>query len=303
MLRLVLLTSIIGFSYSNAQTQFFEPSETVNKNRVIGTSAGIGVSWAGSLIGLHQVWYADSWGDGFRSFDDSHQWLQMDKAGHFFTGQLIAQHTSALYRWSGLGKTRSRLIGSLVSFGYLSSFELMDGRAEEWGFSWSDLGANALGVGWFYWQDALWDEQRIQLKFSAQLSPYAQYRPNILGSSFAERLLKDYNGQTYWLSVAPASFFKEKSRFPKWLSLAFGYSATEKLVGDENEYIYTASNGEITTFNARRQYLFSLDVDLTKINVEKAWLRSLFKLLNHIKIPFSTLEFSGGAWKGHWVYF
>jgi hypothetical protein len=38
--------------------------------------------------------------------------------------------------------------------------------------------------------------------------PHAQYRPNVLGSSLAEQMLKDYNGQTYWLSVNLHSFYK-----------------------------------------------------------------------------------------------
>jgi hypothetical protein len=43
--------------------------------------------------------------------------------------------------------------------------------------------------------------KRITPKFSFHTTQYAQYRPNVLGSSLAEQILKDYNGQTYWLSV------------------------------------------------------------------------------------------------------
>jgi hypothetical protein len=45
---------------------------------------------------------------------------------------------------------------------------------------------------------------------------YAQYRPNVLGSSLAEQILKDYNGQTYWLSVNLHSFYKG-SKIPNGL--------------------------------------------------------------------------------------
>lgn len=304
MFRLVIML-VISFQLQlgYAQSDFFMSSKNPHKGRIIGTSATIGALWSGSLIGLHQVWYSDSWGDGFHSFDDSRQWLQMDKAGHFFTGQLLAQHTASTYHWSGVSRSKSRLIGSLISFGYLSSFELMDGRAEEWGFSWSDLGANALGAGWYYWQDALWEEQRLQLKFSVHLSPYAQYRPNVLGSTTAERILKDYNGQTYWLSIAPAAFLDESTSFPSWLSIALGYSADQKLVGDEDEYTHYGPLDESTNFSAQRQYLFSLDVDLTKIPVEKRWLKTVFKALNHIKIPFSAIEFTASGTQFHGIYF
>lgn len=298
---ILVLCLLVQISF--AQSTFFESAEQPNKSRVIATSATIGALWSGSLIGLHQVWYTESWGDGFHTFDDSRQWMQMDKAGHFFTGQLLAEHTSSAYQWSGISRKKSRLIGSLISFGYLTSFELMDGRAEEWGFSWSDMSANALGVGWYYWQDALWEEQRIRLAFSAHLSPYAQYRPTVLGSTTAERLLKDYNGQTYWLSINPSSFLKESTSFPKWLNFAFGYSVEGKINGTENNYSITGSAGDITNFNAYRQYLFSLDLDLTKIPVNKPWIKTLFKALNHIKIPFPAIEFSSNGVNGYALYF
>jgi hypothetical protein len=60
-----------------------------------------------------------------------------------------------------------------------------------------DIIANASGTALF----VLWKEQRITPKFSFHTTQYAQYRPNVLGSSLAEQMLKDYNGQTYWLSV------------------------------------------------------------------------------------------------------
>jgi hypothetical protein len=64
------------------------------------------------------------------------------------------------------------------------------------------------GTALFVSQELLWKEQRITPKFSFHTTQYAQYRPNVLGSSLAEQMLKDYNGQTYWLSVNLHSFYK-----------------------------------------------------------------------------------------------
>lgn len=289
--------------YGRTQSSFFEPADTLHRGRTIGSSAVAGTMWSGSLIGLHQVWYADSWGGKFQLFDDSKQWMQMDKMGHFYSGQLLAQKTSELYQWSGISRSRSSVIGSAVSFGYLTSFELLDGYAEEWGFSWSDVGANALGSGWYLWQECLWQEQRIQLTFSARLSPYAQYRPGTLGNSLASRLLKDYNGQTYWFSINPSRFMRESSRFPKWLNIAIGYSVDEKLHGVQNNYTVATANGTALEFNAYRQYLLSLDIDLTQIKVKNPFLHTVFSLFNHIKIPFPTLEFSQHGVRGYGFYF
>src|SRR5690606_39292104 len=47
--------------------------------------------------------------------------------------------------------------------------------------------------------------------------------PEALGNTFAARLLKDYNAQTYWLSVDADKFFT----FPKWLNVAVGYGVAD----------------------------------------------------------------------------
>jgi hypothetical protein len=92
------------------------------------------------------------------------------------------------------------------------------------GASSGDIIANASGTALFVSQ-LLWKEQRITPKFSFHTT-HAQYRPNVLGSSLAEQMLKDYNGQTYWLSVNLHSFYKG-SKIPKWLNLAIGMEQTE----------------------------------------------------------------------------
>jgi len=303
-MRKVIIPFIILFALNGrGQSQFFEPSDTLREGRMIGASAFIGATWTGSLIGLHQIWYADNWGGEFQFFDDSKQWMQMDKVGHFYAGQLLAQKTSELYQWSGVSPSKSRIIGSAISFGYLTSFEALDGHAKNWGFSWSDVGANALGSGWYLWQDLLWQEQRFQLTFSTHLSRYAQYRPGVLGNSTASRLLKDYNGQTYWLSINPSRFLNKSRRFPKWLNFAIGYSVDEKLHGVKNNFSITDAGGTALNFNAYRQYLFSLDIDLTQINVKSDFLKTIFSLFNHIKIPFPALEVSKNGIRGYPIYF
>jgi len=298
----ILFFLIFTCSTVHGQTRFFERDTTFNQNRFIGTSATVGVFWVGSIVALKEVWYKDSWSGKFHTFNDANQWMQMDKAGHVFAGSFIADNVYSTYRWSGVNKRTSLILGAATSFGYLASFETLDGFSDQWGFSWSDLTANGIGVGWFAAQEMLWDEQRIRLKYSVHLSPYAQYRPNILGSTVPERLLKDYNGQTYWLSVNPSMFMPSSTRFPKWLNIGIGYSVDEKLRGVENTFYYGDSESH-EVFHARRQYLLSLDVDLTRIPVKKPWLKTLFKTLNHIKLPFPAVEFSSSGVGFHGVYF
>lgn len=299
MKKLIVIVVVLTFSlHIKGQLSFFEKDSIPNQKRVIASSTGYGVFWAGSIIGLSHVWYKDAWGGGFKFFNDGDEWLQMDKYGHTYTANHITRNVYNTYRWSGLSKNKSLLLGAGFGVGYLATFEILDGFSEDWGFSWWDIAANGLGVAWFTWQELFWEEQRLKLKFSASPSPYAQYRPTVLGSSFSERLLKDYNGQTYWLNINPSQFLSKSNTFPKWLSLSVGYSINEKLHGFENMYI---SNGK--TFNAYRQYLFSLDIDLERLPVNKPWLKTLFSVVNHIKIPLPTVEYSKNSFHFHAIYF
>lgn len=302
MKNLLLINFIVLTLFGQTQS-FFENDATFNKKRTAFISGGIAAGWTGSILALKNVWYKESWTNDFHTFDDSRQWLGMDKAGHVFTGHLIAKNISSVYRWSGVNRKKSLLIGSSVAFGYLTSLELLDGYSEKWGFSWSDISANAMGIGWHMWQELLWEEQRIKLKFSAHLSPYAQHRPNTLGGTISERLLKDYNGQTYWLSITPGQFMNESSSFPKWLSFSFGYSIDEKLHGDFNSFTVLTGKPGLKTFNAKSQYLFSLDIDFEGFNPKRKWLNTLFKVINHVKIPFPAVILSDGKLEVSSIYF
>jgi hypothetical protein len=50
-----------------------------------------------------------------------------------------------------------------------------------------------------------WKEQRITIQ-NFHSTKRAALRPDVLGSSLPEKNSKDYNGQTYWLSINLHSF-------------------------------------------------------------------------------------------------
>ena len=112
------------------------------------------------------------------------------------------------FKWTGLPEKKSMLYGCISGLTYLTAIELMDGVNQNWGFSLYDMGANIIGSGLFLSQQMLWNEQRVKLKFSFHQSDMAIYNPQLLGSNFSEQILKDYNGQTYWVSANIHSFLK-----------------------------------------------------------------------------------------------
>lgn len=241
-------------------------------------------------------------------YNDAGEWFQMDKVGHAWTAYNTSRATTAMWQWAGLAEGKAVLTGSLSGFAYLTVIELLDAHTEKWGWSWADIGANAAGSSLFAAQQLTWKEQRIQFKFSShkkQYGPDVESRANeLFGKSLPERLLKDYNGQTYWFSFNVQSFFP-KANFPSWLNLAVGYGADGMFGGYEN--IAQDKNGTVTFYRPdikrMRQWYLSPDIDLTKIKTNNKTLRTVLAALNTIKIPAPSLEFSGGKFRGRWLHF
>lgn len=278
------------------QFAFASDSLSVFKKRKLGYGIFCATVTSGSLIYLNQAWYQEYNTSKFHTFNDNKEWLQMDKCGHALTNFQISSLMMDAMDWAGYSK-KQQLFGGLSGFAYMSAIEVMDGYSAGWGFSWGDMGANALGTGIALGQKALWNEQRIKLKFSYYSSPYPKYRPDLLGESLATQILKDYNGQIYWLSINPSTFMKKDTKFPKWLNVAFGYGANGMLGAFYNNIVIEDETGKVTNFNRYRQGYLSLDVDLTRIKTKSKILKSIFYGLNIIKIPFPNMELSEGKLK------
>ncbi len=294
---IILLCVTCCVSSQSTLNDFLKPSDTLNeKRRNTVIISEIALSTA-TLIGLNQIWYADFERSKFHTTNDNNQWLQMDKFGHVFTSYQLGKHGANLLNWSGVSKKDELIYGATFGFGFLTAVEVLDGFSSEWGFSWGDVGANALGTGIYISQELLWNEQRIDVKFGFIPSKYAELNPDKLGSSFSEEILKDYNGQTYWLSFNLHSFFKE-SKIPKWLNIALGYGGEGMLSGSK-----VTDNQMLTTIPRFRQFYLSLDVNLLNLRTKSALLKSIFNIFNMIKIPFPTLEFNKNGAVFHLLHY
>ena len=251
--------------------------------------------WGGTFYSLNRTWYANYPKTKFHLYNDWKEWQQMDKAGHFWSTYQISRHTSNIWQWAGLEKKKAIWIGGISGMAYLSVIEILDGYSDKWGFSVPDVLANTAGAGLFVGQELLWNEQRISLKLS--YSPYQygdlKYRADeLFGSGDVERLLKDYNGQIIWASVNLRSFLPD-SKIPKWLNLALGYNARTMLGGYENSWAIQdpirVDRSDIPRF---RRFLLSFDVDLTRIETKNKTLKTVFSILNVLKVPAPAIEWN-----------
>jgi len=297
-----ILLSFLFFQSIQAQNKFdsfFKPSDSLNKKRqnaVVITEAALA---SVALVGLNQLWYADYPQSKFHFINDNAEWLQMDKVGHFYSAYHLGRFGAEALNWSGAGKKQQLIYGAGIGFAFLTAVEVFDGFSSEWGASSGDLIANATGTTLFVSQELLWKEQRITPKFSFHTTQFANQRPDALGSSLSEQILKDYNGQTYWLSVNLYSFAKN-TKIPKWLNVAFGYGAEGMLSGNSHD------NNLVSLQNPEkfRQFYLSFDVNLTKIQTKSHFLKTIFSVFNTIKIPAPTLEYSvNKGLKAHVFYF
>ncbi len=304
-----------------AQQRWYEPADSFHRTRFWVSVASGTTAYAGLSTGLWKIWYAQYDLGPFHTFNDWPEWQQVDKAGHFFSAYHASRSVFLGLRWTGLSPRKAAWSATGAGLAILTTIEIMDGFSEKWGFSYGDMGANLLGATLFLTQELTWKEQRILLKLSSSHPPYstapvhstcstgtsslARRAQDLYGTSPFERLLKDYNAQTNWLSFNLAALMGNASPswLPPWLNIAVGYGAENMYGGFNNSW--TEGDACFTANLPRyRQYYLSFDVDFSRLPAnDKPLVRGLYHLVNFIKVPSPTLELNGlGQVKMHWLY-
>ncbi len=274
----------------------FTQEDSLNTNRLKTVIALETIGYTSTMVGMYALWYKNEPSSSFHTFNDNQEWNQMDKVGHGVTSYYVGKAGFEVLKWSGVSRKKSIWYGGTFGLFFLTSVEVFDGYSSAWGFSWGDVAVNTAGSGIFIAQQLAWDEQRVLLKYSFHQSDYAQLRPNLLGENIVQQAIKDYNGQTYWMSANIASFLGGNTSFPKWLNFAVGYGS-DGMVGAFDNSFYP-------NIKRQRQYYISLDIDLTRIKTKSKFANTLLGTFGFLKFPMPTVEFnSGGNTKFYGVYF
>jgi hypothetical protein len=270
--------------------------DTIIKKRLIGVTTGTVGAYTAVMTGVGFVWYGKMKLSKFHWFDDSKEWLQIDKTGHFFAPYMVTTYSYNMLRWSGMKNTPAALIAGAFGFVSMSAVEIPDGLSEKYGASWSDIVFNFAGSALATTQYLIWKEQRITTKFSFHAVNYPrgelrERAESLYGKSFIERVLKDYNGTTMWLSFNLYSF-NHKIK-PEWLNVAFGYAAGNMYGGFENKW--TDKNGVMhdrSDLKRYRRFFISVDADYTKFRTRSKAGKAILGVLNVIKLPMPAIEFN-----------
>lgn len=292
MRRSISLTIILLFFVSNDVFSQAEDTTALTINRKGLRKAVIisSVTYASSIAALNHLWYRHADKQSFRFFNDNAEWKQMDKLGHAYSSFYLSYGISRGLQHYRVPEGKADLIGSLSAFAALIPIEVFDGHSTAYGASTGDLIANATGPLLYLAQKRLWNEVRILPKYSFHTTRYAAMRPEVLGRG-AEQIIKDYNGQTFWLSADVDKFIA----FPKWLNIAVGYGA-ERMV-------YARDSQHTDLPLPFRQYYLSIDFDLTSIPTRSRVLKAVFFMASMVKLPAPTIEWSQGTTKFHPLYF
>jgi len=296
-MRVIYLLCIFVASFLCNKSIAQNDSINLKKRQTFAFATGIGGTVL-THVGLYQLWYKDYPKSNFHFFNDNQEWLQMDKFGHGFSAYYLSLTGIETAKWAGV-KQKNVWKWGLFGLIFQTPIEVLDGFSAGWGASSGDLVANTFGSALCVGQELLWKEQKIHFKYSFTQSVYSSFRPNVLGDNIVNQMLKDYNGQTYWLTYAPLK--KSKISF---IGLAVGYGANGMIGGFDNRW-KNANNMmfDRTDIPRYRQYYLGLDVDFTKIKTKSKALKKLFFVLNCIKIPSPALEFSQNKFKAHWLKF
>lgn len=297
--------------FQKTKAQKLSSTDSISYNKklirtIAFTETGV---YTGSMFGLYHSWYKNYPQSKFHRFNDWHEWQQMDKIGHTYSAYIMGLYGIELWKQTGISRKKYIWLGGMLGAIHQTTIEVLDAYSAEWGWSWGDVGANFLGSGLLISQELMWNEQRIQMKLSFTHKRYndaeLNARNNLLfGKSTAERALKDYNGQTYWLSSNIHSFFPQ-SNWPSWLNIAAG-TGIENTFGARSN-IATTQTGNLpfdrSDLPRFRQWYLAPDIDFTKIKTRHKAIRTLLFVLNSLKFPTPTLEFSQNKFKWHWLFF
>lgn len=276
-------------------------SSKIEKKTIFKAVAFTSVYYVSSIYLLNKTWYKGRQIVPFHFYNDNKGYLQVDKFGHMF-GSYVYSYIG-YHSLLQLGATRkeSLIFGSTLGFVLQFPIEIMDGIHEGYGFSLGDIAANTMGSALVLGQELLFKEEVIKYKFSYWESRYSKNSNGYFGETTMNRLLKDYNGHTYWFSM-PVNKIVCNQNLPAWLNIAVGYGAN----GMYGEFVNVSSyNGvSIPPTNRYRQYLLSLDIDWARIKTKSKFLKLVLEGMNFIKLPFPTLEYnSKSEFKGYWIYF
>jgi len=273
---------------------FFRNLSLLSRRRLWWVAAILLVGYVGVMALLMIAWYGAGLQEQFTWFDDSAEWLQLDKLGHVLVCFQISRAAMGLLRWAEADKPLILWVGGPMGFWMFSPAEVLDGFSPAYGASLPDLISNAVGSAWAIWSWHRWQGFPLPFKHSWLPSPWAPLRPDLLGSNYPQQFVKDYNGMTLWLSLNLRTLLPHAlaRRVPAWLNIAVGYGGEGMLGG------YGKLPEWVIAGREYRQWYIGPDLDLDALAPRYPWARTPLFMVNALRLPMPALRYDrdGLAW-------
>jgi hypothetical protein len=172
---------------------------------VYGLTTAFGLSnWEWGSSGFH--FENEGW------FGEDTKYGGMDKLGHAYTGYLLTEYFSQ--RIAHTTDANGAIVtGSLLSMGVMTYIEFFDGFSGGHGFSYEDLIADGLGVGFSFLRSTVPElADRLDFRMEYMQSDYSNFAP-----------FTDYAGQKYVLALKLSGFENFEETPLRFVELQAGY--------------------------------------------------------------------------------
>ena len=225
--------------------------------RVAAIGAGAGAVSLAAMVSQQRRWWDER--THFKVQNDWGYVLGSDKFGHFFSSSFLTRFYRAAFQWAGLSEAHAGHWGAGTAYASMLYYETLDGFGPQWGFDFTDLLFNTLGVGFQY---AQWHWEPLEA-FALKVS----YWPSgwVTQTGEGKNPLDDYPGHTWWVTANPHHL--GAGAFPAWLNLAVGYSAQEP---DDQDFLT-----EPNLYVGLDLEIAGLPIDHPVWNAAVPWLRYL----------------------------
>jgi uncharacterized protein YfiM (DUF2279 family) len=279
MLKLVCLFALLLTTVINSYCQTEYESKKWKKPVLY---SGYSLAYVGFSYQMSQHFFTQTPISPFHIRQDWKTWKGMDKFYHAYGSYQLSSIFYQMNKWAGIDSIKSLHLAFLESVIFSTTKEYFDGRVAVGGWSWYDIGMNNLGNLNFYLQQRLLGSQKIQYKFSYFSSGLQAYNPGTLGTSKLNYWMKDYNGETFWLSSSLGDWKLTQHKWLNAIGLTIGYGAHNVI----SEY----SNPPHLNLSRYNQYYLGLDINWQQIETSNKTLKTLFFILNRFRFPLPSLE-------------
>lgn len=173
---------------------------------VYGLTTAFGLSnWEWGSSGFH--FENEGW------FGEDTKYGGMDKLGHAFTGYLLTEYFSQRIGHEVADADGAIVTGSILSMGLMTYIEFFDGFSGGHGFSYEDLIADGVGVGFSFLRNTVPElANRLDFRMEYIQSDYSSFAP-----------FTDYAGQKYVLALKLSGFEEFEETPLRFVELQAGY--------------------------------------------------------------------------------